>query len=162
MLGFKLDEIMTGTHNFVSQNEKEGELPINFSVTWGNKSLLKFLNPFSEEFFHSELKGFITVGGLVEKANCTGTLSLLYFTERKIRYEFSFKDDSGKQYQYIGEKVNIWPWNLHKTHVTCYGSVMESKTGKTISKSIVYFPLRETLAFILSFRFRVGSVFKYT
>lgn len=164
MLGFKLDELMTGTHhftgNFTGKGEKNGERPLLFNITWGNGNLFQFLNPFSRQFFFNEARGVITVDGLVNKADCTGTLHLLYFTQRKIRYELDFKDDDGRPYRYVGEKRNLWPWNLHKTHVTCYGTVTDLTSGSVISESVVYFPYRETPAFILSFRFRLGSVFK--
>ncbi|MFO7560293.1 MAG: hypothetical protein R6X10_15780 [Desulfobacterales bacterium] len=156
MIGFKMDEIMTGTHRFVGQAGPEGEHPLHYNLTWGNKSLLNFLNPFSTEYSLSQAKGFVTVGGLVDKADCTGTLRLLYFTERKIRYEFSFQDDQGKTYHYLGEKRNLWPWNLYKTHVTCYGTITDIKADQVISESVVYFPYRELLPFLLSFRLKWG------
>ena len=152
---------MTGTHHFISQTGPTETYPLLYSLTWGNRSIINFLNPFSKQFLFAEARGFITVGGLVEKANCSGSLHLLYFTERKIRYEFTFDDDNGRPYKYVGEKRNIWPWNLHKTHVTCYGTVTDLETDKIISESVVYFPYREALPFILSFRIRFGSVFKY-
>lgn len=165
MLGFKLDELMTGTHHFIDgtndHGEKSGERPLLFHITWGNGNLLQFLNPFSRQFLFNEARGVITVEGLVKKADCTGTLRLLYFTQRKIRYELDFKDDDGRSYRYVGEKRNLWPWNLHKTHVICYGTITDLTSNAVISESVVYFPYRETLAFILSFRFRFGSIFKY-
>lgn len=161
MIGFKLDEIMVGTHHFMGGKHPEGELPLHFSLTWGNKNILNFLNPFSKEFLSSETKGFITIGGLVEKAACSGTLEMLYFSERKIRYTLFFKDEHGKKYKYSGEKINLLPWNLHKTHVTCYGVVTDLETGEHISDSVVYFPYREAIPFVLSFRIRFGKIFKY-
>lgn len=161
MLGFKLDEVMTGTHEFSDNGYPKGIRPFHYSLTWGNKNILKFLNPLSKEFMDSEVKGIVTIGGLVNKAVCQGTLKMLYFSERKIRYAFTFKDETGTAYRYIGEKINIWPWNLHKTHVTCYGTVTNLDTGKDISKSTVYFPYREMIPFIFSFRLRWGKIFKY-
>jgi hypothetical protein len=109
-------------------------------------------DPRSKEFLASSARGFITVGGLANKADCKGFLKLMYFTERKIRYELDFKGDDGKSYRYAGEKVNIWPWNLHRTHVTCYGTITDTATEKIISSSIVYFPLREIYDFLMSLR----------
>jgi hypothetical protein len=152
MIGFKMDELMVGTHTFSNGAFEGRELPINFSLTWGKGNLLKFLNPGSSEFLKSEAKGFITVGGLANKADCEGFLKLMYFSERKIRYELNFTGDDGMAYRYVGEKVNLWPWNLHKTHVTCYGTITDKKTGKIISNSVVYFPLREMLDFLMSAR----------
>ncbi len=152
MVGFKMDELMVGTHTFSNGSFAGRELPLNFSLTWGSGSLLGFLNPWSDEFLRSEARGFITVGGLVNKADCIGSLKLMYFSGRKIRYELDFKGDDGRAYRYVGEKVNIWPWNLHKTHVTCYGTITDATTEKIISSSVVYFPLREMLDFLKSAR----------
>ena len=150
MIGMKVDEIMVGTHYFANGDVRRR--PLIFSLTWGNKSLLRFLNPLSPEFLSSEAKGMITVDGLVNKADCSGTLKLMYFQGRKIRYELEFQDDGGRRYRYVGEKVNIWPWNLHKTHVTCYGTIKEIATDMEISRSVVHFPLRELVPFALSAR----------
>ena len=152
MVGFKMDELMVGTHTFSNGSFEGRELPLNFSLTWGNRNLFKFLNPGSDEFLSSDANGFIAVGGLANKADCTGSLKLMYFSERKIRYELNFTGDDGMAYRYVGEKVNLWPWNLHKTHVTCYGKITDKKTGKIISNSVVYFPLREMLDFLMSTR----------
>jgi hypothetical protein len=152
MIGFKMDEIMVGTHTFSDRPLASPQLPMNFSITWGNDNLLKFVNPGSDEFLFSCAKGFITVGGMANKADCIGTLKLMYFSERKIRYELDFKGDDGKAYKYIGEKVNLWPWNLHKTHMTCYGTITDNESGKVVSTSVVYFPFRELLNFIMSAR----------
>jgi len=152
MIGFKMDELMVGTHTFSDGSHKSKEYPLNFSLTWGSPDLLKFLNPSSEDFLSSRVKGFITVGGLANKADCNGTLKLMYFTKRKIHYELDFKGNNDRAYKYVGEKVNLWPWNLHKTHVTCYGTIKDIETGKIISNSLVHFPYRETLDFIMSAR----------
>ncbi len=161
MIGFKLDEIMTGSHFFTDGREdRKKKRPLLFHITWGNRNLFSFLNPFSGQFLFNEARGFITVDGLVKKASCSGTLHLLYFTERKIRYKLTFNDESGKTYLYVGEKRNLWPWNLYRTHVTCYGTVTDLATNKTISESVIYFPYRETPAFLFSFRLRFNGIFK--
>lgn len=152
MIGFKMDEMMIGTHTFSSGSSIGKELPLNFSLTWGNANLIRFLNPGSDEFLVNCAKGFITVGGLANKADCTGVLKLMYFSKRKIRYELDFKGDDGRLYRYVGEKVNIWPWNLHRTHVTCYGTITDIMMEKVISSSVVYFPLREMFDFLMSLR----------
>lgn len=161
MIGFKLDEIMTGGHHFTDgRSDGEKKRPLLFHITWGNPNLFRFFNPFSRQFLRNEARGVITVDGLVKKTPCSGTLHLLYFTERKIRYQLTFNDESGKRYLYVGEKRNLWPWNLYRTHVTCYGTVTDLATNETVSESVIYFPYRETLAFVFSFRFRLGGVFK--
>jgi hypothetical protein len=152
MIGFKMDESMMGTHTFSDGSHEGKQLPINFFLTWGCSNISKFLNPSSPAFFSSTAKGFITVGGLADKADCAGKLELMYFTKRKIRYELDFTGDDGRAYKYVGEKVNLWPWNLHKTHFTCYGTITDVETGNIISSSVVYFPYRQLKDFVMSAR----------
>jgi len=150
MLGFKTNEIMVGTHHFIVEGMPEGEFPMYFHISWGNKSLLRWLNPLGGEFLLNKAEGHITVGNLVEKADCYGSLELLYFTERKIRYILDFRDRNERPYRYIGEKINLWPWNLYKTHFICYGQIKDIEQNRIISKSKLYFPYREIASFILS------------
>jgi hypothetical protein len=151
-LGFMMDELMTGTHHFVNQAGPDGEHPMSFNISWGTRRLAPYLNPLNQRFLSNFVEGTVNVGGLVENARCRGTLDLLYFTESKIRYNFTFKDAAGKAYRYVGEKVNIRPWNLHRTHFTCYGTITDLSTEKEISKSILYFDFQTIPAFLKSFR----------
>jgi len=149
--GFKVDEIMTGTHHFVGGSGPAGELPMEFRVTWGNKHFTKFINPSGNEFMVSDLEGVVDIGGLCENAPVKGKLELRYFQEGKIRYTFDF-EVGGKKYNYVGEKRDIRPWNLHRTHTTCYGTLTEADTGKVVSESITYFKLNTAIPFVLSMR----------
>ena len=149
MAGFKVDEVMVGTHRIVGQDH---DRPMHFAITWGAASILDYLNPFSAGFLLAEARGVITADGIVRRADCAGTLRLLYFTGGKIRYELDSTDLEGRAYRYVGEKVNIRPWNLHKSHTTCYGTITELASGEVVSESVVYFPLRELAAFLASVR----------
>lgn len=151
-LGFMLDEVMVGSHHFVNEAGPQGEHPMSFEVSWGSRRMLPYLNPLNPRFLSNFLEGTVSVGGLVERARCRGTLDLRYFTEAAIRYNFTFKDDQGRALRYIGEKVNIRPWNLHRTHTTCYGTITDLNTNQEISKSILYFELQTLPAFLASFR----------
>jgi hypothetical protein len=152
-IGFMLDEVMTGTHHFVNDSGPAGEHPMSFRVTWGTRHVASYLNPLNPGFMSNWLEGTVTVGGLVVDAPCRGTLDLAYFTEAKIRYTFDFKDEQGTPYRYVGEKVNLRPWNLHKTHTTCYGTIVNLKTNQEVSKSILYFKFETVPEFMASFRF---------
>lgn len=152
MVGFQADEVMTGTHQFLDDAGPPGEHPLEFRVTWGAHDLGQWLNPFHPGFMTNFLEGKVTVGGLVENAPCRGTLELRYLTEQKIRYRFEFEDGKGRAFRYIGEKVNLRPWNLHRTHTTCYGTITDLESGKDISRSIVYFRMSTALDFLRSFR----------
>ncbi|MDP8254923.1 MAG: hypothetical protein P9M14_04180 [Candidatus Alcyoniella australis] len=150
-LGFMMDEKMSGTHTFAKGAGPEGELPMHFEVTWGNKRMERFINPLGDQFMMNWLRGKVTVGGLCQDAPCEGTLELRYFQEGKIRYTFNF-EANGKKYHYVGEKVDIRPWNLHRTHTTCYGKITEIGSGKVISEGIVYFKLNTMPEFMISAR----------
>lgn len=152
-LGFKFDELMVGTHRFVDGREPSGELPMEFSVTWGTENLAQYLDWRDRgRFFTNDLHGTVRIEGLVERAECRGTLELRYLSEAKIRYTFEFDDATGLRYRYVGEKVGIRPWNLHRTHTTCFGVLTQLATGKRISESILYFRMRSLPRFLLSFR----------
>jgi len=150
-LGFQMDEIMSGEHEFEPEFGTEGKFPFEFQVTWGPKEMGAWLNPKSNTFMVQPLKGTVSVGGLCSDTPCEGTLELRYFKDHKIRYNFEFKVDD-VEYVFLGEKVNIKPWNLPISHTTCFGVLTEKSTGKLVSRSITHFRLKTSPAFLASFR----------
>ncbi len=150
-VGFRIHEVMSGTHEFVGKAGPRGEFPFSFELDWGTDNMYEFLNPFSGKSFIAQAQGVVRMAEFVDEAPCKGTLEFCYVTEAKIRYRFTFSVE-GNQYEYIGEKVGIRPWNLHRTHTTCYGVVYDVKQGKEISRSITYFDLATLPAFLSSFR----------
>ncbi len=150
-LGFQMEEVMVGEHEFEAGMGPPGKHPMEFKVTWGPENITSWINPGSPDFLTQPLQGVVTVGGLCYDAPCRGTLKLAYFTERKIRYDFAFKV-RGKDYRFIGEKVNILPWNLPVSHTTCFGILKEKETGKLVSRSVTYFKLKHAPSFLTSFR----------
>ena len=150
-MGFRIDEVMEGTHEFEGQDEPGGPLPFRFSVTWGPPNLRAFLNPSSDTFGTAPLHGVITVGGLCEEVFCDGTIEIDYFGRHTIRYVFEFETD-GTRYRFVGEKVNIRPWNLTVSHTTCFGTLLEADSGRLVSRSVTHFRLRTLPAFLASLR----------
>ena len=148
--GFTMDEVMSGTHEFAPGAGPPGTHPFEFRVCWGTRDLPTFINPFGNAFMINDMEGTVTVGGLCEDAPCSGTLELRYFTEKKIRYTFDFKAD-GASYRFIGEKVNILPWNLPTSHTTCFGTLTDAE-GQLVSRSLTFFRIRTAPAFMASFR----------
>lgn len=148
-VGFKIDEIMSGEHEFQSGFGPEGKLPMEFCVTWGAANLSEWLNPVSAKFMTSELHGTISIGGLCEHAVCGGYLQLRYFKDQKIRYFFTF-EVNGKTYEYTGEKKHIYPWNLPYSHTTCFGILREKGKKNIISKSVTHFHLDSMPEFMKS------------
>ncbi len=151
-LGFQIDEVMSGEHQFSEGMGPTGSYAMEFRVTWGTEDLGAWLDPAGEAFMRGEMQGTVTVEGLCQDAPITnGSLALRYFDEAKIRYTFDFAVGD-KQYHYIGEKMNIRPWNLPFSHTTCYGVLTEKETGRLVSRSLTHFYLRKAPAFLRSFR----------
>jgi hypothetical protein len=150
-LGFLIDEEMTGTHEFEPGSGPPGRHPLSFQVTWGASRVGRFLNPFGEGFGRADLEGTITVGGLCEAAPCRGTLVLDYVKSKAISYTLDFEVD-GRGYRFIGEKVNIRPWNLPVSHTTCFGTLTEAESGRLVSRSVTFFRLRTAPRFLASLR----------
>jgi hypothetical protein len=150
-IGFLFDEHMIGEHRFEPGFGDTDWRPMEFRATWGPKYLTKWLNPRGGEFLTQELHGSVTIDGLCTNAECHGTLELKYFDEHRIRYTFDF-GANGKEYHYVGEKVNIMPWNLPTSHTTCFGTLTEVDTGRLVSKSVTYFKLHTAPGFLLSMR----------
>jgi hypothetical protein len=150
-VGFRMDEVMSGDHAFEPGCGPEGRWPMSFAVTWGPDDLRAWIDPGSGEFLTQPLEGTVTVGGLCDDAPCRGRLELRYFDEHALRYTFEFSA-SGVRYRFVGEKVNIKPWNLPVSHTTCYGVLTELDTGRLVSRSVTHFRFRTIPAFLASLR----------
>jgi hypothetical protein len=92
----------------------------------------------------------VTIGGLCKNTPCTGRLELKYFTEQKMRYTFNFEVDDS-EYEFIGKKRNIYPWNLPYSHTCCFGQLRKVGSDKVISNSITHFHWDTLLSFLSSF-----------
>ncbi|NMC71683.1 MAG: hypothetical protein GYA57_16670 [Myxococcales bacterium] len=149
--GFRMDEVMSGEHTFEPGCGPAGRHPFEFRVTWGPDDLWTWIDPDDPHFLTQSLEGTVTAGGLCENAPCRGRLELRYFDEHALRYTFEF-EAAGKRYRYVGEKVNIQPWNLPVSHTTCYGVLTEADTGRLVSRSVTHFRLRTIPAFLRSLR----------
>jgi hypothetical protein len=99
----------------------------------------------------AELEGTVSVEFLCQDAPCSGSFEMRYLSEHRIRYSFEF-EAQGKPYRYVGEKVNIWPWNLATSHTTCFGTLVEADTGKLVSRSVTYFRMHTLPGFVASLR----------
>lgn len=150
-VGFQIHEVMSGEHEFTAGNGPEGKLKMEFRADWGTSNLAKWINPAGEAFMTNELSGFVTVEGLCENIPCKGTLELRYFTDQKIRYTFQFTAN-GQNYTYVGEKSQIYPWNLAYSHTTCFGEIKRNSDGAIISKSITHFDMDTMPDFLSSFK----------
>jgi len=150
-VGFAMDEVMTGTHEFEPRFGPPGKRPMEFRVTWGPKHLGEWLKPSGGRFMLNDMEGTVTVDGLCYFAPCSGSLALRYFQDQTIRYAFSFEVD-GAPYQYVGEKVHIYPWNLVWSHTTCFGRITRQETGELVSTSVTHFRFRTALEFAASMR----------
>ncbi|MGI5863292.1 MAG: hypothetical protein ACOX6T_14725 [Myxococcales bacterium] len=150
-IGFTMHEVMSGDHEFEPGFGPAGRHPMEFRVTWGPRDLAAWLKPGTEEFMRQDLKGHVSIGGLCERAPCRGTLEVRYFIDQKIRYAFAF-EANGRPYRFVGEKVNIRPWNLPVSHTTCFGRLVEADTGRLVSTSVTFFRMSTAVQFAMSFR----------
>ena len=150
-IGFRMDEVMTGLHEFEPKFGEPGKRPMEFRVTWGPRHIAEWANPAGERFMINDMQGTVTIDGLCYFAPCTGSLELRYFKDRTIRYSFEF-NEGGETYRYVGEKVHIYPWNLFWSHTTCFGRLTKKDTGELVSTSVTHFRFRTAPAFMASMR----------
>jgi len=157
-VGFCVQEKMKGTHRFLRDFPpgKVGagtELPFVFEASWGHPRLNQYLRPGGTDFLRASMEGTVTAGGLCLDAPLRGALELRYFSDATVRYEFEFEAHS-RLMRYVGQKREIRPWNLHRSHTTCYGSVTEQQSDAAgpLSDSVVYFDLGLLPRFLTSFR----------
>ncbi|MBN2360856.1 MAG: hypothetical protein JXR83_15480 [Deltaproteobacteria bacterium] len=150
-IGFRIDEVMSGHHTFEPGCGPAGQLPMRFRVTWGHRHLAAFASPLSDDFGKADLEGTVSIDFLCREAPCQGTFELKYLSEQAIRYCFEF-EANGTRYRYVGEKVNIWPWNLPVSHTTCFGTLVDAKNGQLVSRSVLHFRLATMIPFVASFR----------
>jgi hypothetical protein len=144
MVGFKFDEVMSGTHEWITQ--PGAKFDMEFNVRWGPDNVIKWIS----DDLVCPLEGTITIGGFCDRVPCKGTISLHYWAG-EIKYDIHFIVND-IAYNYRGEKKDIRPWNLHRTHTTCYGVLIQSWNKRVISKSITYFRLKTLPSFLASFR----------
>lgn len=150
-MGFQIQEVMTGHHEFERGHGAPGRHFMEFRVTWGTDDLRAWADPFGDRFLVNELQGTVTVEGLCRDTPCRGTLEMRYFKDGSIRYTFEFEVD-GTRYEYVGQKMHIRPWNLPWSHTTCYGRLIAKETGELVSISLTHFRMRTALRFLGSFR----------
>lgn len=151
MNGFRIAEAMRGWHEPVTG--PPGRRRFELRCTWGPDSLVEWLRPFSPRFLWQELAGTIDAEGLTAgPAACVGTLELDYLRARRIRYRADFAGADGTPLRFLGDKVEIRPWNLLVSHTTCTGTVVEVGSGRLVSTVVVTFRLRDLPRMLLSLR----------
>jgi hypothetical protein len=151
--GFQIEETMSGYHEFTDENDREGIHPITFTAKWGPETIIPWLNPYDNNFLRHSMNGTVTVGGLCEETHFSGYMELRYFSETLIRYVFDFTVDQ-QTYHFHGEKTNLRPWNLARTHTTLRGTLTETSSETIISRAKLCFYLRDLLPMLLSLRIR--------
>lgn len=150
-MGFRVTEVMRGTHER-RDDGAAGPGRFAFRVTWGPDRLLEWANPTSERFLWQPLEGEVLAEGLTDGwVPCRGTLSLEYVGRRRIRYEMDF-EAGGAVHRFVGEKVNIRPWNLLVSHTTATGTITELASGRLVSSVVATFRLRDLPRMLLSTR----------
>ena len=155
--GFKIDETMTGEHEFEPKFGKPGKKFMEFKATWGPDKILSWSDKEDGQIYKSKLTGTVTIEDLCEHTPMEGTLELRYLKDNKIIYDFVFQAN-GKNYHYTGEKRDIHAWNLPVSHTTCYGRLVDTESGELVSTSVTYFKMNTMIDFLSSLRFEPAAV----
>ena len=151
--GFRITEVMTGEHEFEPGFGDAGKRPMEFRVRWGTNEVRHWADSDGGRFLVNDLEGSVTIDGLCCDAPCKGTLELRYLEDRTIRYAFGFEAE-GVAYQFVGQKLDIRPWNLPWSHTRCFGRLTRADTGELVSTSLTRFRLRSAPGFLASLRFQ--------
>ncbi len=151
-IGFKIKEVMSGYDSALK--------PFEFRVTWGMKRIKDLFKSGPMRF---DLKGTVLFNGM--RFPCEGYLLIDYFGTHTVTYVFDFGDDINaspdvpmgnwglKPFLYVGQKVNIKPWNLLTSHTTCFGTIIEQPDSTLMSRTVAFFKFRTVPKFLTSFRF---------
>ena len=102
-VGFRIDEVMSGEHEFEPGCGPPGRRPMEYRLTWGPESIRAWLRPSDEKFLWQEARGDISVDGLCTAAPCAGTLALRYLSDRRLVYTLDFEAE-GVGYRYVRRK----------------------------------------------------------
>jgi hypothetical protein len=151
--GFRIKELMSGYHQFTDNVEQDGIHPISFKAEWGPESISSWLNPRNQNFLRHPMNGTVTVGGLCSETDFSGYMELRYFSETLIRYIFNFTVDQ-ETYHFHGEKRNLRPWNIARTHTTLRGTLTESNSQTLVSRAKLHFHLQDLFTMMSSLRLR--------
>jgi hypothetical protein len=157
-IGFTFKETMSGYHLFqvgannLAQFGQQTSINkhMHFTITWGPNDIFDFL---WRDKLTCPLLGTITIGDMCVNVPCTGTIALHYH-QGKIKYEINFRVND-IPYKFVGQKENIRPWNLHKSHTTLYGTICDVWTPAVLSKAVLLFKLDTLIPFLRSFRLRL-------
>lgn len=149
--GFRMTEEMDGWHEFAAGRGPEGRQPFRFRVVWGVDRVKDGVARDGGPHFQVPLSGTVTAGGLCDATPCRGTLDLRYLVDGRLVYDFTFTVDEAR-YRWVGQKVNVRPWNLPVSHTTCFGTLTDVKSGRLVSRGVVHFRVAAIPAFLASWR----------
>jgi hypothetical protein len=149
--GFRIDETMRGWHEPL--DEPGARRRFELRCSWGPDRLGEWLDPRGPGFLWQELTGTVEAEGLTAgPAPARGTLELDYLGARRIRYRVDFPRADGAPLRFLGDKVELRPWNLLVSHTTCTGSIVELGSGRLLSTVALTFRLRDLPRMLLSLR----------
>ena len=151
-LRLRFDETMSGTHVPVSGPQAGTALPFSFHIDCEGTGLDRYLNFFDSDFLCHKIQGTVHASGLASAAALEGDLALRYLREQKIYYSFLFDSDDGRRLSFSGEKRDIYPWNIWKSHFELFGAIREVETGDTLSTVEARFAYADLTRYMQSFR----------
>jgi hypothetical protein len=142
--GFEFSEVMGGTYALRSAPDDHRRMV--FSIHVVADSALRHLRDGK-----MAMTGTLEMDGFADDVPVAGTLTMLPFTKRLIRYEFTFTGNDGQPYRFAGQK-DIRFRDLRRSFTTLPGAVYDAQ-GREIATALTRFDLRADLfQFVASWR----------
>jgi hypothetical protein len=132
--GFRFAETMSGTYT----RRGKGAQARRFSFTAEARagSVLRHLRDGK-----TSLRGTLEADGFASGVPIEGTLTMLPFRRRLIRYEFDFVADDGQPYRFAGQKDIRWLAPL-RTWTELPGEVRDDD-GKLVGTAMTHFNMKK-------------------
>jgi hypothetical protein len=144
MSGFEFRETMSGSYRLDASPDRERA--ISFTVGAKVSELGKFLRD-----KRAAIQGAIEMEGFAAHRACRGTMVMDPLIGKKVGYELTFADDSGRTHRLVGQK-NVELLRLAHTMTTLPAEILD-ESGKRVGIATLRFDARADLGkFLRSFR----------
>ncbi len=142
--GFAFTERMQGTYRGTAPDLTGGRFHFEFEVNCPEPR-----RPFAA--ITGRAKGRVTMDGVANDAVAEGTLEIAPWTERTVRYEFTFGGKDGRRYRFRGEKRIQWLRPI-RSWTTLPGKVHELNadgSSREVAEVLARFDLRRDFGALL-------------
>lgn len=149
----KMSESMVGWHD---DDEWGNLLEFRFDVGWTTRNLGEWLANLCAGELVCDMEGTVYAERITDcPVPIENGRMVIDYSAGYISYEFEF-EVGGRCFRYIGEKADIRPMTLPRSHMQCFGEIIELKPWNLcydhVAQSITYFRWRDVPSFIGSAR----------